>query len=163
MGVVLRHKIKVGDIVLSNDVYAGGLASEASVEVQYAIGSWPEFRVELRDVPLAVSKALGAQLEGSPSDETGGVPIEIELGYFDGSRGKVLDGRVGQIGAAIRERPLTTLSGYETALFKLLRRTRVDEIESPPATLQVATASPAPPLVSRIASAAGVSSAPATP
>jgi hypothetical protein len=158
MGVILRHKIKVGDVVFSNDLYAGGLASEASVEVQYAIGAAPEFRVELRDVPLTISKALGAQLEGSPSDETGGVPIEIELGYFDGARGKVLDGRVGKIGAAISERPLTTLSGYETALYKLLRRTKVDDVESPPATLQVSEVEvPVPALVARVAQKAGVS------
>src|SRR5436853_7223381 len=144
MGVVLWHRLSLDGVTVTNNVYGGGYAVDASVEVRYAIGEATAFTVEIHDLPLAVTKTLSEKLESSSEGAGGGVPVTIELGYFDGGpKGKVLEGRIDHIEAAVRDRPLvTTLTGHDVAGHRLLHTNKVAAVPSPPARLNATSPTP---------------------
>ena len=147
MGVVLWYQIDFPDqkTKISSDVYSGDYLVDAEITISYAIGQPGTFEVNLKDLPLAVTKALAKAL-GQGKGVTGGVKINIRLGYLDefGSQPVVLAGRVESIAASTRFPPLgTKLTGHEEASFLLLNSRGLDD--GTPSPRRAALSWPKPP------------------
>lgn len=147
MGVVLRYQIEFPDqkVKISSDVYGGDYLVDAEITISYAIGQPGTFEVNLKDLPLTVTKTLADALSKG-TGVSGGVKLDIRLGYLDdfGSHPTVLAGRVESIAASTRFPPLgTKLTGHEEASFLLLNSRGIDD--GTPGSTRATVSWPKPP------------------
>lgn len=147
MGVVLWYQIEFPDqkVKISSDVYSGDYLVDAEITISYAIGQPGTFEVNLKDLPLTVTKTLADALSKG-TGVSGGVKLDIRLGYLDdfGSHPTVLAGRVESIAASTRFPPLgTKLTGHEEASFLLLNSRGIDD--GTPGSTRATVSWPKPP------------------
>jgi hypothetical protein len=89
MGVITKYALKLGEVGLkvSNHIFSGEIAIDAEISAEM-INGWPgsAFKLTLTDLPdrklQEIQKALADKA----------TPLEIELGYYEGPFGRVMEG-----------------------------------------------------------------------
>ncbi len=116
-GVFLKYVVTfvTPGLAVSNDVFAGDVCLDADVSVRMSRGTaGAAFEITLYDLPEAKVQAL-SEAAHSTTDKP---HVTIELGYFDTSVAKVLDGIYESVETSVaNDKLVTTVKGREAAFF----------------------------------------------
>lgn len=113
MGVITKYALKLGEtgLKVSNHIFSGEIAIDAEVSAEM-INGWPgsAFKLTLTDLPDRKLKEIQKALADKAT------PLEIELGYYEGPFGRVMEGVADDLSVAVKDNKLVaTLKGLEKA------------------------------------------------